>query len=67
VAEEGGGQRLGPATVIASRLSITPAKRASAGMTLSEVTSRPPPGSLAQILSQGGADESGNVGAGREP
>jgi hypothetical protein len=32
------------ATVIASRLSITPAKRASAGMTLSEVTSRPPPG-----------------------
>ena len=33
-----------PATVIASRLSITPAKRASAGMTHSEVMSRPPPG-----------------------
>ena len=32
-----------PATVIGSRESITPEKRASAGMTLSEVTSRPPP------------------------
>jgi hypothetical protein len=31
-----------PATVTASRLSITPVKRASAGITLSDVTSRPP-------------------------
>ena len=33
-----------PATTIASRLSITPEKRASAGITLSLVTSCPPPG-----------------------
>src|SRR3569623_703115 len=33
-----------PATTIASRLSITPEKRAAAGITLSAVTSCPPPG-----------------------
>src|SRR5690606_17002918 len=33
-----------PATTMASRLSITPEKRASAGITLSDVTSCPPPG-----------------------
>ena len=33
-----------PATRIASRLSMTPEKRASSGITLSLVTSRPPPG-----------------------
>src|SRR5688572_9601626 len=34
-----------PHTTIASRLSITPENRASGGITLSEVTSCPPPGS----------------------